>query len=483
MDDRRFKVVVDHLCSLPQETEWVEFKHNYHNAQEIGERISALANGACLKGKTHGYLVFGIQDNTHDVVGTVYSFLVDKVGNEELQHWLVQRLDPKLQLIVSERKYEDKNIVLIKINAAQDRPVRFMHEAYIRVGSITRKLREFPELEKSLWMLSDGNDFEKGSCWEQLSEDDVVKLFDCQKYFDLMGLPLPSTRKGILDKFKSEKFIIETEGTYSATNLGAILFAKDIREFNGLSRKAVRTIVYKGNNKLETLKDQWEYSGYAVCFERLLESILDKLPSNEEIQKALRKNVTVYPPLAIREILANALIHQDFNESGSSPMVEIYSDRIEISNPGKPIIKTERFIDEYKSRNEALASFLRRAGICEEKGSGIDKVIFQIELFQLPAPDFRVTDTSTKTILYNFRKLRNMDRSDKVRACYQHCCLKYVSNEKMTNASLRERFRIQEKSASSVSRIIADTISKGLIKYNDPKITTGRYVKYVPFWT
>ncbi len=120
---------------------------------------------------------------------------------------------------------------------------------------------------------------------------------------------MPLTRDVIFERFLSEKFIAKNGTGYMITNLGALLFAKDLRNFNGLYRKATRVIVYDGNSRIKTLKDQTEISGYAVSFERLIESILDKLPSNEEIQKALRKNVSVYPPLAIRELVANALIH------------------------------------------------------------------------------------------------------------------------------------------------------------------------------
>ena len=214
----------------------------------------------------------------------------------------------------------------------------------------------------------------------------------------------------------------------------------------------------------------------------MIQSILDKLPSNEEIQKALRKDVSVYPPIAIRELVANALIHQDFCEQGTGPMVEIFSDRIEITNPGIPIIQTERFIDEYQSRNEALASFLRRGRVCEEKGSGVDKVIFNVEIFQLPAPNFLGKEKHTIVTLYNFKEFKQMDREDRIRACYQHCCLKYVSNDKMVNETLRGRFKINARNASIVSRIIGDTLQKRLIKYDDPEGFSRKYAKYIPYW-
>ena len=156
--------------------------------------------------------------------------------------------------------------------------------------------------------------------------------------------------------------------------------------------------------------------------------------------------------------------------------------RMEISNPGQPLISPDRFIDEYQSRNERLADLMRRLGICEEKGSGVDKVIQAAEAFQLPAPDFRVGEKRTSVVLFGHKDFENMDRNDRIRATYQHCCLRYVMNEKMTNQSLRERFRLSEKKTESASRAIRDAVEAGKIKLADPEQTSLRYRNYVPFW-
>ena len=117
----------------------------------------------------------------------------------------------------------------------------------------------------------------------------------------------------------------------------------------------------------------------------------------------------MYPILAVRELAANALIHQDFAITGTGPMIEIFDDRMEITNPGKPLVSTDRFLDTApRSRNEALASFMRRAGICEERGSGIDKVVFETELHQLPAPFFEMAENATRAVLFAHKELREM---------------------------------------------------------------------------
>lgn len=298
-----------------------------------------------------------------------------------------------------------------------------------------------------------------------------------------MNLSLPDNKAGILAKFTEEELIVPHKGKYNITNLGAILFAADLDLFKGLNRKAVRVIIYKGKNKLKTIKEQRGHKGYANGFEGLVTYINDQLPTNEEIGKAFRREEKMYPELAIRELVANALIHQDFSKTGTGPMVEIFENRVEITNPGKPLIDTLRFIDHSpQSRNEKLAYFMRRINICEERGSGIDKVVDAVESYQLPAPSFMAEEEFLRVILYAYKSLKEMAKDDKVRACYQHCCLKYVSSDFMTNQSLRQRFQIEEKNYSTASRIIGETIKAGFVKDYDPDNKSKKYARYIPIW-
>ena len=190
----------------------------------------------------------------------------------------------------------------------------------------------------------------------------------------------------------------------------------------------------------------------------------------------------MFPELAIRELVANAVIHQDFHASGTGPMVEIFNNRMEITNPGLPLVKTDRFLDSPpKSRNEALASFMRRIGVCEERGSGVDKVVSQTEIYQLPAPLFETTEEHTRAILFAHKEYREMDKEDRIRACYLHACLKFVQRDFMTNTTLRERFGIEEKNSSMASRIIRDTVTAGLIRCHDNTVGS-KARKYLPWW-
>lgn len=310
----------------------------------------------------------------------------------------------------------------------------------------------------------------------------VVELLDTQTLFELLGLPYPTEQKGVLDRLLRERLIDVSTGSFSIRRIGALLLAKQLDEFPELARKAARVVVYNGTSKLVTRIDQRGTRGYAVGFQGLVKFVMDQLPQNEVIVDALRREVKLVPDAVIRELVANALIHQDFTCGGASVMIEVYSDRVEISNPGEPVVPVERFIDGYQSRNERLADIMRRFGICEEKSSGIDRVIQTIEEYQLPAPEFATGLRRTVATIYGPRSFDDMDRADRIRACYQHCCLRYVVREPMTNQSLRKRFKLPGERAETASRIIRDTLEEGKIRLHEAAGTSKRYARYVPFW-
>jgi len=190
----------------------------------------------------------------------------------------------------------------------------------------------------------------------------------------------------------------------------------------------------------------------------------------------------MYPELAIRELVANAIIHQDFTLTGTGPMIELFDKRMEITNPGVPLVETQRFLDSPpRSRNEALASFMRRINICEERGSGVDKVVGQVEAYQLPAPIFEQTEQHTRVVLFTYKNFKDMESEDRIRACYQHCCLKYVNREPMNNTSIRERFSIEEGNSAMASRVIKQTVEAQLIRLHDANANRKAY-RYVPYW-
>jgi len=471
------------LTALPNETEWVEFKQNNKNPEQIGEYISALSNSAALCGKANAYLVWGVDDATHEIVGTNFSPSTEKKSNEELESWLLKLLSPKIHFHFYSLDIEKKQVVILEIARATHNPVQFQGLEFIRVGSYKKKLKDHPEKERALWRVFDETPFEEIVALERVTDEEVLKLLDYPAYFDLLGLALPENRQSIISRLKDDDLIVHCDaGGWNITNLAAILFANQLTDFKNLERKSLRVIVYKGSDRIEAIREYEEKKGYACGFERIVGHINDLLPRNEVI-KAFRKESPMYPELAVRELVANALIHQDFFAKGTGSMVEIFSDRLEITNPGIPLVATNRFLDSPpKSRNELVASMMRRIGVCEERGSGIDKVVFQTELYQLPAPLFEVTNEHTRSILFSYKSLNDMDKEDRIRACYLHCCLKWVERKPMNNTSVRERFGIENQNKALASRIITLTIDSGLIKPHDADAGV-RNRRYIPSWS
>ncbi len=473
------------LCLLPAETEWVEFKQNNINPEKIGQNISALSNSATLVRQPFGYIVWGVDDNSHELVGTSFDPRTKKKGNVPLEHWLLSLLNPKLNIQFKKIIIEGKNIVLLQIPAAYQHPVSFSGKKFIRVGSSTTALTFYPEKEKSLWRLLDSIPFESVVIKKNITIDEVLRLLEWEAYYTLLQKSPFYNESMIVSDFIADGFIIkENSNRYAITHLGAILFAKNLKVFPELERKSVRVIFYHGNNRIHGGKELSGTKGYAVGFSGLITYIMSHLYTQEIYEGAFRKEVSIFPELAIRELIANAIIHQDFSAKGTNPMVEIFSDRIEITNPGKPLISTLQFVNSPpKSRNERMAALMRRFGLCEERGSGIDKVVEQTEINQLPAPLFESMGDFTRVTIFAPKPFPDMDMEEKVRACYLHCCLQFEQRKKLTNESLRKRFGLPNNKnlSSQVSKIIASTIDEGLIILAKDT-ESRRFRSYIPAW-
>jgi len=476
--------IVREACKNTTELPWIEFKENYFDPHGIGEYISALSNTAALFNQEHALMIWGVNDKTHELTDTSFDPKTQKVGNQDLSLWISTQLKPQVQFYFHTTIIDGKRVVLLEVSRAFSSPVKFQDIDYIRIETNNKKLKDFPDTERELWAVFSRKPFEVLIAMENVSEDFVLRELDYSSYFELLNLELPSNREKILEALLDDAMITKSEtGNYNITNLGAILFAKRLQDFPSLERKSVRVIKYDGTDRIAAAsKEQIHAKGYASGFENLIDYIGNLLPDNEILGKALRKVVPMYPEIAVRELIANAIIHQNFFMQGTSPLIEIFDDRLEITNPGVPLIDKSRFVDHPPiSRNEKLASFMRRIGICEERGSGYDKVVFQTEFYQLPAPEIDIYNDHTKVILYAHKDFSKMSKDDRYRACYLHACLKRVNRDYMTNASLRERFQVEAKNSSMISRLLNETCSIGLIRVSDDS-TSDKNRKYVPFW-
>jgi predicted HTH transcriptional regulator len=454
----------------PSEHQRLEFKEakQQYDTRKLHEYCVALAN------EGGGFLLLGVADKPpREVVGT-RAFPDVVAATQKLFEAVGFRVD------IDEVQHPDGRVLVFRVPSRPRGTAWHLDGRYLmRSGEALVPMSE-DQLRR---IFAEGEpDWLEESSRGGLDAQTVIELLDTQTYFELLKLPYPTEQRGVLDRLRNERFIDEADGVYSIRRLGALLLARKLGEFPDIARKAPRVVVYDGTNKLKTRLDQTGTRGYAVGFQGLVRFVMGQLPQNEVIEDALRKEVKLVPEEVIRELVANALIHQDFQVSGASVMVEVYSNRIEVSNPGEPIVPVERFIDGYQSRNERLADVMRRLHICEEKSSGIDRVVRAAEFFQLPAPEFRAGQRRTEVVIHGPRPFDEMDRNDRVRACYQHAALRWVMAERMTNQSLRERFGLLDNKAAVVSQVIAAAIEAGLIRADESVGGSRKYARYLPFW-
>jgi len=480
MDIARF---VETLIAMPHEAEWFEFKQNRFEPEAFGQYMSALANSAILAEQRCAYLVYGVEDGTHAVVGTTVDLHRERVGNEAFLNWLARMLDPRLTLTVEVGECRGQRVVVVEIDPAYVRPVRFKQAAWVRNGPHNRHLADFPDKERSLWHATGRHTFERSMAMRNKGPAEVLAVLNPNPLFDLLGEPRPVGDAGVLDRMAREELIVsDLQGGYDVTNLAVLALARDLASVPGLARKAVRIVRYRGNDKLDTLEEHAVPAGYAVGFQAILRNLLAMVPSHEEVVDGVRRSIPMIPELALREVLANALIHQDLTTMGVGPLIEIYADRVEMSNPGEPLIEPDRLLDAPpRSRNEALASLMRRLGICEERGSGIDKIVASIERLSLPPPLFRGAAGSTVVTLFAERPFLRMSQDERIRACYQHACLHYAAADPMSNTSLRERLGLDQGQHPQASLVIRAAMDGGRIKPL-AQDQARRNARYIPFW-
>ncbi len=470
------------LRPLPQEPNELDWKESLSpNKRRLTEHLSAMAN---LAGG--GTLVFGIDNKDAKAIG-ISATDMDMISGQ-LANLAREALEPKVRLDHAVIDWEGVALLLVHVMESAVKPVHLrgkdIEHSFIRSGGTTRSASR---QEIGAMMLHS-----KNPRWEELragllmSAEEVIAKLDHERILNLLERPTPTTTDELLAWMEAERLIerVDAAGFY-ITNFGGIAAARKLTDFDNLARKAVRVVIYKGLNKAATEREYEGSRGYAGAFQSLLRFLGTILPQSEIIQKALRKKVTIYPEVALRELIANALIHQDFSLTGTGPMVEIFADRIEIRSPGRllPSKKIDRLIGtQPESRNEFLAKAFRRYKICEERGSGLLKAGLEIELFGLPPLQFEEGENYFKVTMYAPRTFAEMSQRERISACYQHAVIRHLSSGTMTNTSLRERLKMPEKQRAMVSLLIKETLNERLIKRSDPESTSLKFSEYVPHW-
>ncbi len=458
----------------PAENEHLEFKEakQTFSREKVFDYCCAIAN------EGGGHLVLGVSaQHPRQIVGTAAFPTADSLNSIKLD--ILNKFNIRVE--IHELQHEQGRILDFDIPGRPvGSPLDVDGKFWMRAGESLVPMTA-DQLKKIV--LEGAIPWYEEIALSSVPPDQVLELLDTDSIFELLKFPKASNSVQICERLVSISFLKRIGGGYHITKLGAILGATRLSDFEDeISAKKPRFILYSGNSKMETIKEFDLESGLAVGFEEFVNVIIEASPQNRLIEEIIRKETKTFPLICIRELVANSFVHQDFTVRGARVMVEMYVDRLEISNPGLPEIRVERFIDDWNSRNEVVADLLRRMGICEEKGSGVDKVITTAELLQLPAPEFGTGASRTFSILFAPRKFSEMSKDDRIRACYQHCVLKHVMRLSMTNQSLRERFGLDDNQSGVVSDIISAAKAEGLIGQAPGSTNSTRHARYVPFW-
>jgi len=481
-DTDQLTEILKRLLSIPAETEIVEFKkaENSFSDSDLGQYFSALSNEANLKGADYAWLVFGVDNKTHALTNSQY-----KISRPSLDEMKKKIADQTTNRITFDEiyafNYEGKRVVMFQIPAApKGIPIAYQGHYYGRDGEslVALNLHEIEQIRAQV----DGKPcFELQTAKIGLSSKDVLSLLNYTKLYELINRRVPKEEDIIIDLMKEYGFVCTDGNCLAITNMGALLLANKISDFENLKMRQVIVRKYEGLNNRTLAFEKRTESGYAVEFDDLLDWIVEN--SSREKIVGRREREAMYPKVAIREFLANLMVHQDLMMSGMQLTVEIFENRMVFTNPGCSLNDVQRLIDlPPRSRNEKLAETLLLFDICERRGSGYDRAVAAIEAMNLPPYKTESGSDFTRVTLYPWKDVSEMNKAERIQACYQHVCLMYEDGLPVNNSSIRERFGLDRNKSAMTSHIISDTLDAELIKVENPESDSRRYATYVPFY-
>lgn len=469
-------ILRDSLNPIPHELSELDWKSGLSpKSDRLAQHICAFANHV-----GGGLFAFGLNDDGSfcPISKEEIDAITKKLGN--IAH---NNLSNSIDIDYDVLTYEEHPILFVFVPEQREKPIhlrgRDIRESYCRNNGQTVRMSDLQV--RNMVATSQGFAFEERVAMDGLSSEKVKSLLNYKKFFELIDKDVPQSTDSILARLKEYGCCDGKDERWQITNLGAILFANHLEDFKELRNRHVIVRKYVGNNNRELQLEQIGKYGYAVGFDGLIQFVM-KCVSTESID-VKREDVSDYPRVAIREFIANALVHQDFSVNGISITIEIFNNRIVITNPGAPLNDVNRLIDlPPNSRNEQLAEKMFLLGFCERRGSGIDRAIAAIEEKFLPAPKISKEETCTRITLYPHKDVSDMTKEERIEACYQHACLLNEEGLTTNNQSIRERFNLDKTKSSVASRIIADTVEAGLIKISNSDIQSKKYATYVPYY-
>ncbi len=393
MNAQELKTLLERLCQEPHETEWLEFKGGHCEPQFLGEYLSALSNSACLAGKPRGYLVLGVQDRTHKVVGTTFDPYATKgKGNQDLLPWLAAGLQPNVGFEVHILDDPKGRVVLFAVGPAWDRPVCFYGTAYVRVGASKTELHKYPEKERAIWARRTDwtGQIREGASLEDL---DPNALNMAREQYRIKHPRQVDEIAGWDDATFLNKAKLTIRG--AVTNAALLLLGKP--ESTTLLSPAVARISWIIKDAVNQELD-YEHFGPPLLLQvdQILKRIRNLNVRAMPSGTLFPQEITQYDPWVIREALHNAIAHQDYGLHGRVNVVET-PNAILITNQGgflpgsvDMVIQQDAPLEIY--RNPFLAEAMVNLNMIDTQGGGIKRMFQKQRQRFFPMPDYDLTE-------------------------------------------------------------------------------------------
>lgn len=316
--------------------------------------------------------------------------------------------------------------------------------------------------------------------------EEVRQLLDIEGFYALLDKQQPAQLAMAMNDLSALNMLAPAgDERYTINRMGVLLLAKSISSCAPeLASKCMRVLSFKGDGDKCTIDfDETCNRGYAISFVDLVEMVKSQLDNKCPDTEALRHYDGFVPAIVVRELLANAIIHQDFQITGQQLEVRIYADRIVVNNPGKPLMDIDRMIDRLGTRNEFLVDAMRALRICAWASTGIDKAIAAMEKVRGAPIAYRTGDQDdvTEATILATRSYDELSPELQELACYQHCSLRSLNRKTMTNVSFRERFGLDSSKREDVSRLFNKLVDRKLIQRSIPG-HSNKHASYVPQW-
>ena len=349
------------LINDNDEKEYIEFKPNFlaeMHYQEIGEYISALSNSAAYHKQENAYMIWGVENETRKIVGTVFQYDVEIKGSEVFKHYLARKLSPSITYKFEDFMIEDKRIVCLSIPKAVKTITEFENERYIRIGSSKEKLRKFPEYEAELWKILNNSD---DICEIEAYRQDLT-FAHLRNYLISKGNHINE------NTFYKNYNLLTNRGKFNR-------LAEILADENDI---VVNVMTFKGKDKTEYLRrEEFGYTCLLWAYERAKNYVQAINQTFIDTTVRPRREKQMFNFDAFNEAWVNACVHNKWSDS-NHPGIYIYEDRLVIESQGgipKPLTKKEFLSGVSEPVNKKLMDIFVKCDICEESGHGVPKVV------------------------------------------------------------------------------------------------------------